>query len=480
MYIKTIASAMTLALVMAPGARAQTKPRQDEGYPLAGQGLGGKTGPDTWMSRWAEDWSFLRDPGKRKHALDALKYVPLDESGQTHLSFSMEQRLRGDYYSAIGLREGAPSQAPEMYRLFVGADLHVGEHFRAFTELAHASINGHGVTTRAPAQEDKARVQQAFFDVAGKWNGADVGVRVGRQDFQDGPQWLMTTRENANMHFTLDGVRAWAMGADNRISVYDLRYVAESTGAFDDGTDDSRRVRGVTVGLRLPVQGDIYFDPFWINARDQAKRWGAQVARADRHYAGAHLYGTRGALTFDTAAMYEWGDFGSRDIRAYGAYSTFRWALSKDGLRPAVGFHADITSGGGGYGTGTLRNGSLLYGALPYFSWATWFGGANYIDLAPTFQFSPTATTSVALEYQRMWRQRQDDAVYTGPGAAYAGTQNVDGRHIGDLLRLNATWRPHRYVSLTARAERFLAGDAMQRAGYGDATFFGGWVTFRF
>ncbi|MET0288097.1 MAG: alginate export family protein [Pseudoxanthomonas sp.] len=470
---------MTLALVVTPGVRAQAA-RKDESYPMAGQGLGGKTGPETWMSRWAEDWSFLRDKRKRKNALDALKYVPLNDSGDTYLSFSMEQRLRGDYYSAIGLREGAPSQAPEMYRLFMGADLHVGEHFRAFTELAHASINGHGVTTRAALQEDDARVQQAFFDVTGKWNSADVGVRIGRQDFTDGPQWLMTTRENANMHFTLDGARAWAMTADKRVDVYELRYVAESTGAFDDGTDSGRRLRGVTLGMRLPVQGELFLEPFWINARDDAKRWGAQVAKENRDLWGLHVYGTRGALTLDTAAMVETGDFGHRDIRAFGAYSSFRWALSKEGIKPQVGFHADITSGGGGYDSGTLRNGTLLYGALPYFSWATWFGGANYIDLAPTFQFAPTATTTVAVEYQRMWRQREDDAVYTGPGAAYAGTQHMDGRHIGDLLRLNATWRPHRHVSLTARAERFVAGDAMEDAGYGDATFVGGWVTFRF
>lgn len=480
MHKRTMAALTTVALMAAPAAQAQQAANTGGSYPLDAQGWGGKTGPDTWMSRYVEDWSVLRDPAKRTGVFDRLKYIPFNGSGDTYLSLSMEQRFRGDYVSAIGLRDGADSQSPWLYRAFLGADLHVGEHFRLFTEVGHGSYDGRNVTTQPVSQKDDALLQQAFIDLTGKWGQSDVGVRVGRQDFQDGPQWLVTTRENANTRFTLDGVRAWAIGADKRIDVFDYRYVDQQAGAFDDGTLSSKRFSGVLAGFRLPGSGTLYLEPFWFHARDDDKQWAGQLAREKRDYLGVHFWGSQGALSFDTAAVYQTGDFGDRDVRAYAAYSTFNWKLSDGGLAPQVGFHADITSGGGGYGTGTLRNGSLLFGSQPYHSWSGWFGGANYIAAAPMFQFSPVKGVNLALQYQRMWRQRTDDAVYTGAGTPYAGTQLVDGRRIGDLLRLNATWRVNRYLSLTARAERLLAADSMKDAGYDDATFFGGWATFRF
>lgn len=478
----TIALLATLALGAAPVAQAQpaASAATATGYPMDAQGWGGRTGADTWMSRYQEDWSVLRDPARRTGAFDGLKYIPLDDRGDTYLSLSMEQRFRGDYVSAIGLRDGVGSQSPWLYRAFLGADLHVGEHFRLFTELAHGGYGGRNVTARPSSQKDDALLQQAFFDLSGRRGQTDIGVRVGRQDFMDGPQWLVTTRENANTRFTLDGVRAWAIGSAARVDVFDYRYVDQQAGAFDDGTLSSKRFSGVLAGFRLPGSGALYLEPFWFHARDDDKRWADQLAGETRDYFGVHFWGSQGALSFDTAAMYQTGDFGDRDVRAYAAYSTFNWKLSGVRLAPQLGFHADINSGGGGYGTGTLRNGSLLFGSQPYHSWAGWFGGANYIAAAPMLQFSPAKGVTVALQLQRMWRQRTDDAVYTGAGTPYSGTQRMQGRRIGDLLRLNATWQVSRYVGLTARAERFLAASAMEDAGYGDATFFGGWMTFRF
>ncbi len=470
---------ITIAMAAgAPAAQAQVASK-DAGYPLAAQGWGGKTGADTWLSRYVEDWSVLRNPAKRTGMFDGLKYIPFNDSGSTYLSLSMEQRFRGDYYSAIGLRDGAASQSPWLYRAFLGADLHVGEHFRAFTELAHGSYDGRNVTSKPVSQQDDATLQQAFVDLTGKWGDADVGMRVGRQDFQDGPQWLVTTRENANTRITFDGVRAWAIGTDKRLDVFDYRYVDQQSGYFDDGTLSSKRFSGVLAGFRLAGTG-LYLDPFWFHASDDNKAWGGKVAKETRDYFGVHFYGTHGALTFDTAAIYQTGDFGDRDLRAYSAYSTFNWKLSKQGWSPQLGFHADLSSGGGAYGTGTLHNSSILFGSGPYHSWGTWFGASNYMAFAPIFQFAPTKTTSVQLQYQRVWREDTSDAVYTSTGAPYAGTQLIGGKHTGDLLRLNTTWKVNRYISFTARAERFLASSSMEDAGFGDATFFGGWMTFRF
>lgn len=469
----------TTATEAADTAVATTRTPAPSGYPLAAQGWGGRTGPETWMSRWVEDWRPQATAGRAPGRFDGLKYIPLNDAGDVYLTLSTEHRFRTNYLDNPGLRAGS-SQQQWMYRGFLGADLHLGERVRAYAELAHGTLDGRN-TTRPVSQHNDLTLQQAFVDVTGQWGNAETGVRIGRQDFSDGPIPLVSVRENPNIHFRLDGVRAWAIAPTRRINVFEYRYVDEQPGVFGEGTEQRKRFRGAVAGFRLDgALSGLYLEPFWYGARDDDRRWGTTVGREERDFLGMRLWGTRGAMTMDASVVHQSGDFDGRDIRAFAAFSNLRWALSDTGMKPALGLHADISSGGGAYGDGTLRNASFLFGTVPYFSFASFVGGTNLIDVAPTFQFAPTANTTVALEWEWLWRHRADDAVYSGGGTPYAGTELVDGRRIGHLLRLNSTWRLSRYWSLTGRAERLFAGPVLEAAGYGDATFVGAWATFRF
>ena len=494
MRIARIAAALALAAAGAASAQSPapaatqsptaspetpgTTPPGTQGYPLIARGWGGKTGPNTWMSRWAEDWSPDGPEGRKATGDDRLKYIPFGD-GDRYLTLSTEQRLRMNFFDNPGLRAGS-SQQQWLYRGFFGADLHLGDHVRVYGELAHGSVDGRNTGKPVNLNND-AILQQAFVDFSGARNGVQTGVRIGRQDFSDGPIQLVSVRENPNIHFTLDGVRAWAIGEGSRVSAFEYRYVDEQPGAFDDGTQHRKRFRGVVGGFRLQDGMQVlYVEPFWYGARDDDRRWGSTVAREERDFLGVRLWGTRGPLTLDTVAVHQSGDFDGRDISAYAVFSSFRWALSDGGMKPAIGFHADISSGGGAYGNGTLRNASFLFGTSPYYSFANWFGGTNLIDVAPTFQFAPTANTTVALEWEWLWRHREGDAVYSGAAVPYAGTHLVGGSRIGNLLRLNTTWRFERRWSLTTRVEHLFAGPVLEDAGFGDATFVGSWLTFRY
>ncbi|WP_024888977.1 alginate export family protein [Luteimonas huabeiensis] len=476
-----IALPALLAASACAGAQAQAgeSASTTSPYPLAAQGWGGRTGPDTWMSRWVEDWSPQASAGRAPGRFDRLKYIPLDEAGDVYLTLSTEHRFRSNYFDNPGLRDG-PSQQQWLYRGFLGADLHLGEHVRAYAELAHGTLDGRN-TNRPVSQHNDLTLQQAFVDLTGRWGSAETGLRVGRQDFSDGPIQLVSVRENPNIHFRLDGARAWAIAPTRRIDVFEYRYVDEAPGVFGEGTDTRKRFRGAVAGFRLDgALSGLYLEPFWYAARDDDRRWGASVGREERDFLGVRLWGARGPMTLDVAAVHQSGDFDGRDIRAYAVFSDLRWALSGEGTKPTLGFHADISSGGGAYGEGPLRNASFLFGTSPYFSFGNFIGGTNLIDIAPTFQFAPSASTSIALEWEWLWRHREQDAVYSGGGTPYAGTEQVDGRRIGHLLRLNANWRLSRYWSLTGRVERLTAGPVLEDAGYDDATFVGTWATFRF
>lgn len=208
-----------------------------------------------WQVRWAEDWSYLKDPSKRKSPFDPLKFIPLSESGDVYLTLNNELRVRSNTVTNPGLIPGSHSQQQYLFRAFFGADLHVGEHFRLYTELAHGSLDGRNEGAKTGTQENNAILQQVFFDVKGQVAETDLGLRVGRQVFVDGPTTLMALRDNTDIFVTFNGVRAWAIGEKTRVDVFDFNFNLDGTeGLGDDRIDRSRHFRGVVgaIACRQP------------------------------------------------------------------------------------------------------------------------------------------------------------------------------------------------------------------------------------
>lgn len=230
-------------------------PPAPTGYPLEAQGWGAKQGGNMWQVRWAEDWSYLKDTSKRKSPFDPLKFIPLSESGDVYLTLNNELRVRSNTVTNPGLIPGSHSQQQYLFRAFFGADLHVGEHFRLYTELAHGSLDGRNEGAKTGTQENNAILQQVFFDVKGQVAETDLGLRVGRQVFVDGPTTLMALRDNTDIFVTFNGVRAWAIGEKTRVDVFDFNFNLDGTeGLGDDRIDRSRHFRGVVgaIACRQP------------------------------------------------------------------------------------------------------------------------------------------------------------------------------------------------------------------------------------
>ena len=78
------------------------------------------------------------------------------------------------------------------------------------------------------------------------------------------------------------------------------------------------------------------------------------------------------------------------------------------------------------------------------------------------------------------WRATETDAVYRASGAPFAGTQDVAGRRIADLIRLQAIWTVTPRVTVTGRYEHLIAGPSLTKAGYASSDFVAGWISFRF
>ncbi|MBB3472298.1 alginate export family protein [Sphingomonas sp. BK345] len=464
------------------GKAAPATPIASE-YPAAGIGEGTAQGKYN-VSRWAEDWRAMADADQRDDPLDRLKYLPLTEDGSVYLSLSGELRYRVQATTNPDLRDRA-AQRQERLRVFAGADLHLGEHVRVFGELAKARVDGVNIGTPAGNLRNALTLSQGFGEVYGTIGGASVGVRAGRQEFSDGPNLLTSVRDDPTLHFVLDGVRAYARGRRVRADVFDLRYIAYGQQQLsDDRTDGARRFSGVTFGYAVPSDflggSKLFFDPFVWRLRNRAASWNGTVAREERMFYGLHLYGDAGPVTVDWTVNHQGGTFGDRPISAWQAFVAQTYRLGKAASAPRVGVHLDYASGGGAYDGGTLRTASGLYGNNIYYSYQLFLTPTNLMSVSPNVSFSPVKALRVTGEYTMAWRATEKDAVYRASGAAFAGTQDVAGRRIADLMRFQAIWAVTPRVSVTGRYEHLIAKDALTRAGYNSSDFLAAWLSLRF
>ncbi len=454
-----------------------------ESYPNAAIGDGVTAGGYN-QSRWAEDWSKLRDPKKRKDFVDQLKYIPIAADGDVYLTLSGEARLRVNHTTNPNLRD-SEAQRQDIVRLFGGADLHLGEHVRVYGELAHGTLEGVNLGTALPNLRNKLAVQQAFVDVTGTIADADVGVRYGRQTFADGPNLLVVPRDNNTLFFGFNGFRAWARTAGIRADVFDFKPTRYGTGGTgDEGIEQGRRFSGISTGIVMPETllggSKLYVDPFFWRLRNRGQVWGATTAREERIFYGLHVWGDAGPVNLDWTINYQGGRYDDRSIKAWLVLLAQTYKLGEGKSAPRVGFHADYASGGGAYGTGTLRTSLAPFGNNIYYSYQLFATPTNLIALAPNVTFSVFDKLRLTAEYQRSWRDTQSDAVYRANGSAFAGTQNVSGSRIADTLRFQAVYPFTTRLSFTGRYEHLIAGPALTNAGYRSSDFLAGWINYRF
>jgi hypothetical protein len=454
-----------------PAVRAYPRQADGHGIKLAGYNV----------SRWAEDWRMMKDPKKRDDLFDRLKYLPLGSDELGYLTLSGEMRLRSNMITNPGL---TPSEhrRENLLRIFAGADVHVGP-VRFFGELAHGELGGHNYGSPSAKSRNALVAQQMFGEISGDVDGTALGIRYGRQEFTDGTAGFLSQRDDNNIHYPLSGVRAWAQTKGVRIGLFDFEMVRLGLdGANDDKPDSATRFSGINAGFVVADTKDrkVFLDPFFWRERNDDTRWGGIIGREERYYLGARLWGSVERLTFDWAVSHQHGDFRGRDIDAWNAFIAQTYKVSAEGLQPKVGIHFDLGSGGGTFDQGTLRISRAPTAGTIGYSYQGALNITNLFQVSPNITISPFKDVDVTTELQRSWRLSERDAVYRGAGTAYARSQDVDGSHVGDAIRLQASWKIAPRVSLMARYEYFMPGAVLEALNLENSTYVATWASFRF
>jgi hypothetical protein len=437
--------------------------------------------PPYALNRADDDFQYLRDPACRTGFWDPVKYVPLDESGRWVLSLGGEARERYEYFDNPNWGAGPPGSGYLLHRYFLHADFGMGEHLRLFTQLQSSLESGREGGPR-PTDKDELDLHQAFLDL--KFNVGGDGsfvFRSGRQELFYGSQRIIAVREGPNVRQSFDGFRAMVHRGDIQVDGFATKPVETNRYVFDDRTDPNRGLWGLYSVLPLPVIAGGKIDVYYLGYHNAQASFDQGTASETRHSVGTRLWRAARPIDYNFEFIYQWGKFGSGDIRAWTAASDTGYTFSSLPFHPRFGLRANITSGDKDPKNPNLQSFNPLFPKGAYFSENNLIGPVNHIDLNPCVELHFTDHLTLSVDWEFFWRQSIHDGVYNFGVVLVRPSDNSTARYVGSQPQAQLQWDIDRHITFIAIYAHFFAGEFLRETGASkDVNYFTTWVTYKF
>jgi len=436
------------------------------------------------------DYRFLADPANRTDFWDVLKYVPLDRTGDSYLTFGFEARAEYEYFHNQ-MWGGGPQDTDGYYlgRLIPAVGLTLQPHVRLFAAFQYEKESGNPAGPRPGIDEDEGDFHEAFVDLStGLDQPRSVTARLGQQELVYGTGRLVDNNEGVNVKSSFYGGRIMLRRDNLRLDVFGTLPTELNTGTFDDRPNSRQTFWGAYGTGPLPLvdpggQVDLYY--LGIDTVNATYQQGS--GREVRHSIGTRLFNRPpGAplspgFDYNVELVYQFGSFGSNGINAWTAATETGFTFSLP-WAPRIAFRADIASGGRHPNGGALNTFNPLFPRGAYFGpKLTMFGPFNLFDVHPILMFSPLPSISCALDAAWFWRESLVDGLYQIGGALLRRGTRMDGRYIGNQINFEVRWALDLHTTIAVNLAGFLTGEFLKDTGPSDDVAFSNvGITYRF
>lgn len=420
--------------------------------------------PALQLTRWFEDWRALVDPAQRTDPFDRLKYIALASDGSAHLTLSGQ--LREDFVTSDDGPIAPARDSYGLHRLYLGADLHVGEA-RLFAELANTAASGK-MPPLSITDRDDLDVQLLLADYRLFLRGAQIIARVGRQEIvYDTTQRVLGLREGPNNRQAFDAARLDVKVGGVTLSGFAGQPVRYRLGVFDDVRNPAQRFRGLNLTYRAGAQmQSIYVYDY----RNTASKLAGTIGAEQRTTLGIRIAGKVGRADYDLEAMRQTGSFARSRIDAWALGAVAGYTLDLP-AKPRIGVQVDLASGDRRGGDGVVGTFNPLFGNGAYITEAPVAGYANLVHVKGSLTLRPTARDAVSVSYAQLARLVRGDAVYLAPLIPQSGTIAMPGLRTGGFLGATASHRFDAHLTLSADAAHFAASRALRAIGGHDVDY---------
>src|SRR5580692_6789182 len=465
---------MVFSLAMSSLSRGQSVPAADSAPPARVYHL----------LREDDDWSFLADQAERRDFWDSTKYIRL-RSGRNDWFLSMGGEAR-EIWEQIGNDNWGQQPFMNGYfneRYMFYFDVHYGKHVRSFVELK-SGLNSYRIGGPRPIDEKKLDFQAAFLEVGTGDDRNWVKFRAGRQEMEYGSGRLIDVREGPNVRLSFDGFKVRAGVGSWQIDGFAMRPDLDNFGFFDNAPNHAVGFWGV-YGVR-PLKKNLTLDTYYLGLDRKSATFNRGTGQEVRHSIGAGLSRTiaqtKPGWDFDYEALWQFGSFGSANIRAWTVASETGYRVPTVLLKPRFSVKADISSGDNPR-TNTLGTFNPLFPKGNYFGVlaTTGPGPINFIDVHPRVETALPDNVSVSFDWIVQWRENVNDGVYAVPGFLIRAADGSRARFVGDRPGTEIRWQANRHLWFQADYGIFYAGSFLKETQPGrNLNYWALWTGYKF
>lgn len=436
------------------------------------------------LLRENEDWTFLRDRSLRQDFWDPIKYIPLrDGADDWYLTIGGEVRQVWERVGNDNWGQQPYLNSFWLQRYMVHADARYGRHFRSFVQMK-SGLEFYRRGGQRPIDEKKLDFEAAYVEAGTGGRTNWVVLRAGRQELNYGSGRLLAVREGPNVRQSFDGLRIRGKTGVWHIDGFAVRPDLDKPGFFNNAPDHKTAFWGVYA--TRPLARRVSIDTYYLGIDRKQFTYDRGTAQEVRHTLAARLWRppstSSSAWDYDYEGVWQFGTFGSGDIRAWTIASDTGYSLPTAPLRPRFSVKADISSGDNP-ARGTLGTFSPIYPVGNYFGVLadTGPGPVNFIDVHPRMQVQLLHAVSVSADLVVQWRQSLLDGVYAVPGFLIRAADGSNARFVGYRPGVEARWQIDRHAYLQADYGIFYAGAFLKETMPGrDLNYFALWAGYKF
>lgn len=419
--------------------------------------------------RFDDDFTYVKNDSALS-LYDNIKQIPLGKDSTNYASVGGDVRLQ--YTITKNNKWGDEPDASQGYilsRYLLHTDIHFGRA-RAFVQLQSSLASG--LSDPSPVDKNTADIHQAFIDVnVTLVNNFSILARAGRQELLYGSQRLIGVREGPNSRMAFDAVNVIITAKNIRSDVFYTHPVANIPGAFNDKFNENAKLWGsytVINNIRFVQNIDLYYLGFWKrnSVFDDVK------GRELRHSFGTRIWKSKGSLTYDFEAVYQFGNHAGKDVSAYTVSSNTTYTFQDIKYTPALGLKTEIISGDKQSGDNRLETFNALYPRGAYFGLVALIGPSNLYDIHPSLDMQLTPTLAFGADYDIFWRLSLHDGLYAPNMQLLYSGNNTQSSFIGTQLGSNFQYSPNPYLSFTLEGAWFNTGAFLKEAGTGKDYFY--------
>jgi len=430
-----------------------------------------------------EQVQYLANPNCRTTPLDSFRFIPLGQNENYYVSFGLWIRERGEYVSNPNWSDKIPGNAYPMQRYFLHTDLHLGERFRFFGEVATSIVNGRNGGPRLGLDEQKMYVNQGFFDL-GLWKSGknSLMLRAGRQEAILGSGNFLDRSDGRNIHRSLDGARlTWTQG-DWSVDLLAVRPTLQNTDYFDNPPNHTTSFWAAYAVHPFKFLPRGHIDLYYMGLDNKSVPFdGKGRGREQRETIGTRLWGRTEHWDYNDEFTFQFGWFGSGDIRAWGISTEHGYRIEQAPLSPRFGLKAVAYSGDQNPSSHNVGTFNSIFEKGPYFSYAQLFARRNLVALQPSADLKLSKSVTLTFNPAFFLRESTSDGLYSTSNAVAVSGLKSNARYIATQASTQVQWRMTRNLTWFTEYGHFFPGKFLKQSTPGkNINYWTSWLDIRF